>query len=423
MKKPILLGISLAIIVGAGLGVLIWWLVAGRHSSFTTILLEENALGTIPYNAAFTRIRGAGDIFWWFYPTTRSDPSSQPLILWLDGVTGIPPSLLANFGMFGPYDLNMNERTNSWVDNYNLLFVDAPLGTGFSKAERDNQIPKSLEQNSNHLLNALESFYNRNSNYTTTPLYIFGEGHGAQLALSLAIKLAEDAPFEHNLKRVVIGNGIIDPTIALTKLGFYLEELAYVDNNGRNVLETFSNETRQLVADGQNGEAFDKFLSLGRVINEEAGAVAVNLAFIADKLTRESTAVADDFGLRKYVQDASHSRSDILKFMDETVAPALGISNDRVYDEGRVAVLEAFRNVFLLPAVHLSQLEWIENLEWSGKDEFISSPRRTLIVNSRVEGYFRETPRLQFYWMNAAGLSVPFDSPVAMRRVLERILI
>ncbi|KAM3964303.1 uncharacterized protein ACR2FA_001796 [Aphomia sociella] len=449
--STLLITIFLAIVVGAGIGVLIWWLVAGSQSPpYTTVLLEENSLGNVPFNAAFTRIRDTGDMFWWFYPTTRSAAASRPLILWLDGVTGIPPSLLANFGMFGPYDFNMNRRTNSWVDEYNLLFVDAPLGTGFSKPESDNEIPRTLEENGDHLLHMLQSFYGHNSNYRSTPLYIFGEGHGAQLALSLAVKLSE-ASFEHNLKRVVIGNGIIAPTVALSKLGFYLEELGYVDDVGRDVIENLSNETSKLVDDGRYEAAFDKFLSLSQIVNDEAGAVAVNLGYIVDKLTRQSSTISGDFGLRKYVQDNKmlSSRSNLFNFMDETVAPALGISTDTPFDHSREAVLHAFKDTFMLPAVNLiehileetdyvvtiyngnldavsntpGQLEWVENLEWSGKEEFLSSPRHTLIVNGLVEGYFRESSKLQFYWMNAAGLAVPFDSPVAIRRVLERILI
>lgn len=84
---------------------------------FTIIAaLEENGFGDVTYSAALTRIDEGGDVFWWFYPTTAAAATSKPLLLWLDGVTGLPPSLLANFGMFGPIDFNMNKREDSWVN-------------------------------------------------------------------------------------------------------------------------------------------------------------------------------------------------------------------------------------------------------------------------------------------------------------------
>lgn len=85
----------------------------------------------------------------------------------------------------------------------------------------------------------------------------------------------------------MIGNGIISPAVALTKLGFYLEELGYVDANGRSAIENLSSDISNLVNDGQVGDAFDIFINLGDFINDNAGAVAVNLAHIVEKLTRE----------------------------------------------------------------------------------------------------------------------------------------
>lgn len=54
----------------------------------------------------------------------------------------------------------------------------------------------------------------------------------------------------------------------------------------------------------------------------------------------------------------------------------------------------------------LGQLEWVDSLQWNGQTLFLNSSRLPLVVNSLMEGYYRETDRLQFYWMNAAGLSV-----------------
>lgn len=90
-----------------------------------------------------------------------------------------------------------------------------------------------------------------------------------------------------NLHGVVMGNGVISPALAMTKLGFYLEELGYIDANGRAAIETLSNETTTSLSNGDLGDAFDKFISLGQFVNDNAGAVAVNLGHIVEKLTRE----------------------------------------------------------------------------------------------------------------------------------------
>ncbi|KAJ0175694.1 hypothetical protein K1T71_008853 [Dendrolimus kikuchii] len=470
-KKTVIIIVSVVgvALLAAGLSVLIWWLVTDSNDvtddDYTTlapdtettteqVIMEddftiiplEGSMGDLPQTAAYTRIKNSGDMFWWFYPSTNMSRSgtTRPIVLWLDGVTGTPPSLLANFAMFGPHDFNLNRRDNSWIDEYNLLFVDSPLGTGFSTVVNEENIPKTLEENAVHLRFTLESFYTLHEEYVNTPLYIFGEGHGSQLAVALAIELNKPQNFTHNLQGVVIGNGIISPAVALTKLGFYLEELGYIDANGRSAIENLSNETNSLVSTEHLEVAFDKFITLGDFVNDYAGAIAVNLGHIVEKLTRDST---DYFGKKQHMRE-THGFTDDQLFMYEVVAPALRIPANITYDRYRNAVTDAFRGTFMIPATDRveyilqntnltvtiyngnldavsntpGQVEWVENLQWNGQMEFLSSPRLPLVVNSLMEGYYRETERLQFYWMNAAGLSVPLDSPVAMRRVIQRIM-
>ncbi|KAG6456650.1 hypothetical protein O3G_MSEX009847 [Manduca sexta] len=356
-----------ALVIGAGLGILIWWLVTDKamtddggiddidgsgdgadigDNEYDVTELSGDGLGDIPYTAAYTNIRGAGNMFWWFYPTTSPRRSTTPLIVWLDGVTGVPPSLLANFGMFGPYDINMNVRNESWVEQYSLLFIDSPLGTGYSTLE-DGNISTNLDQMTNHLIYTLKSFYSLHKEYLYAPLYIFGQGHGAQQAVSLAAKLKDIDHLAHLPTGVVIGNGIISPALALTKLGFYLEELGYIDGNGRSAVENISNIINKAVNEERFGEAFDRLLSLGKFVNENAGAVAVNLGHIVEKLTQES--LQDPYNQRQFMKKLFGIRS--INIMDEVIRPALGIPNSIKFDGQNENALRAVRSTFMIPAV------------------------------------------------------------------------
>ncbi|KAJ8721620.1 hypothetical protein PYW07_002395 [Mythimna separata] len=445
-KKIFIIGsVIAAAALLAGLGVLIWWLVTRGDDPFSVRLLKGEGIGEFDYTAAFTEIPDVGDVFWWFYPTIAiGNRYNRPIILWLDGVTGVPPSLLANLGMFGPYDINFNRRQDSWINRYNLLFIDAPLGTGFSRPLTNDQIPKTPEENAEHLALTLESFYTVHEGYKGTPLYIFGQAHGAQLALALAANLYQKDIKHINLRGVVLGNAIISPALAMTKLGFYLEELGYIDANGRDAIETLSKETTQLVQGENYEDAFDKFISLGQFVNENAGATAVNLGNIVQKLTREPT-TGDLFGLRDYLRRVLKNTD--LDIMNTEVAAALGIS-DASYDSGREAVINAFKSSFMTPATDKveyilentplsvaiyngnldavsntpGQLEWVENLTWTGMSGFLNAPRQSIVVNRLVEGYQRNGIKLQFFWVNAAGQSTPLDNPAALNSIINRIV-
>ena len=75
---------------------------------------------------------------------SRGDPDTDPLVIWLNGGPGCS-SLLGAFTENGPYNWrynpdadNQNDRAlfvcnkNSWNNHANVMFVDQPIGTGFS---------------------------------------------------------------------------------------------------------------------------------------------------------------------------------------------------------------------------------------------------------------------------------------------------
>lgn len=75
------------------------------------------------------------DIFYWMFES-RDAPSTDPLVLWLTGGPGCA-SEVALFYENGPYQFNedgsLKTNANSWNEVSNLLYVDQPVGTGFSQ--------------------------------------------------------------------------------------------------------------------------------------------------------------------------------------------------------------------------------------------------------------------------------------------------
>ena len=75
------------------------------------------------------------DIFYWWFES-RDNATADPLVLWLTGGPGCA-SEIALFYENGPYKFNDDGKTlrgnpASWNDHANLLYVDQPIGTGFS---------------------------------------------------------------------------------------------------------------------------------------------------------------------------------------------------------------------------------------------------------------------------------------------------
>jgi hypothetical protein len=81
------------------------------------------------------------DLFFYFFES-RSKPSEDPVIMWINGGPGCS-SALGLFMELGPCSVKDDPRSlndtkvnpNSWNSNANIFFLDEPIGVGFSRAE------------------------------------------------------------------------------------------------------------------------------------------------------------------------------------------------------------------------------------------------------------------------------------------------
>jgi len=85
-------------------------------------------------------IREDADMFYWLMPSRRSE-SEDPLVIWLTGGPGCA-SELATFYENGPAwikdDMTFEHNAHSWNENSNVLYVDNPIGVGYSKLDSLN---------------------------------------------------------------------------------------------------------------------------------------------------------------------------------------------------------------------------------------------------------------------------------------------
>lgn len=97
--------------------------------------------------SGYVNIRPNAHTFYWLYYAahfTGSDyepieqPETKPLVLWLQGGPGASSTGFGNFELIGPLDTNLGIRNSSWINYVNLLFVDNPVGTGFSYVDDES---------------------------------------------------------------------------------------------------------------------------------------------------------------------------------------------------------------------------------------------------------------------------------------------
>jgi cathepsin A (carboxypeptidase C) len=129
------------------------------------------------YYAGFEPLDTRGDIFYWMFES-RAEPAKDPLVVWLTGGPGCS-SELALFIENGPFKINKADKTLkshpfSWNNNANLLFLDQPLGTGFSKGK---QLDTTEEQIAADFYTFMTEFLQTFPQFKGRDFFITGESY------------------------------------------------------------------------------------------------------------------------------------------------------------------------------------------------------------------------------------------------------
>jgi len=183
-------------------------------------------------------------MFWVFYEALNVDldgvsTPETPIILWLQGGPGCS-SMTGNFYEIGPWHIGpdhlLHKNDNTWNREYALLFVDNPVGAGYSVVERDEDIPSDQQQLVTQLFAALLAFFDANPGYKVRPFFVGGESYAGKYVPMLGHYImgkkkclgSGSAPERNgclsngdNLFRLdglFIGNGLTHPIVQVIKL-------------------------------------------------------------------------------------------------------------------------------------------------------------------------------------------------------------
>ncbi|RDD46475.1 Lysosomal protective protein [Trichoplax sp. H2] len=170
-------------------------------------------------------------LHYWFFESANN-PATDPLLLWLNGGPGCS-SLDGLFAEHGPFfvkpDLSLGLRQKSWNHFANIIYLESPVGVGFSYS-RNGNIPESLNDNvvANENYAAIKSFFNKFPSYRRHPFYIAGESYAGVYLPTLALRLKNDLSI--NLKGLVIGNGLHDMNSNFNSILYYARYHGLLDH-------------------------------------------------------------------------------------------------------------------------------------------------------------------------------------------------
>ncbi|KAI7735992.1 hypothetical protein M8C21_022404 [Ambrosia artemisiifolia] len=161
----------------------------------------------------------AARMFYFFFES-RGHKTTDPVVIWLTGGPGCS-SELALFYENGPFKIAKNSslvwNEYGWDQASNLLFVDQPIGTGFSYSSDKRDIRHNEQGVSDDLYDFLQAFFKEHPEFAKNDFYITGESYAGHYIPAFAARVHAGNKAKEgihiNLKGFAIGNGLTDPLV------------------------------------------------------------------------------------------------------------------------------------------------------------------------------------------------------------------
>jgi len=186
-----------------------------KRAPFTPISSDQIVGDVFPEASKFgyIPIAARGEMWYWYFDS-RDKPDTDPLLIWFSGGPGCS-SEFAVFFENGPMTTDGNTaqlRKDSWNNNANVLFMDQPLGTGYSTVNKD-----SYALNREDVVRDFYEFITKLfdtadfAKFKGRPLYLAGESYGGHWLPYISNYLYLKKNPDVNIQGVAIGNGYINP--------------------------------------------------------------------------------------------------------------------------------------------------------------------------------------------------------------------
>ena len=156
------------------------------------------------------------------------------MVLWLQGGPGASGSGYGNFEELGPLDSDLKPRNTSWVQAANVIFIDSPVGAGFSYVDNDAAYVTTDEQVGADLVTLFTNITQRIPELQTSPFWIFCESYGGKETISFATALVaaiSAGTLKMNFKGFAIGDSWVSPIDFVDTWAPFLRSLSVMDEH------------------------------------------------------------------------------------------------------------------------------------------------------------------------------------------------
>lgn len=419
-----------------------------------------------------------GHLFFWMFEAKNS-LETAPLVIWLTGGAGCSSAM----GLFlenGPFKIQSDSsfllRPYSWNENATVLYLDQPVGTGFSYTDQKPPLqgtPDEVQhQIGEQFYNFLLKFYSVFPEYKTRPLFITGESFAGNYIPHIAAHIVEKnktSSFKVNLGGLMLGAAWVYPLYQYKSYTDYAYGVGLIEMKKKVELDEIFKQCEEEL---NKGEAGDSCYEIRATIMEESGngAVMVDSEDMRHYITYTPNA---PFGipntppeldaLKKYMNKdcfdyvcfnncmnnapdypgclkecseqkcvikalhATASQKDWKDCSSDVINSLQPIINNPTYkllpsllNEGMPILISGSQYDFVIN--HLGIEQYLRHVEWTGLEGYLQADRHTWSYANTPAGYYKTYKNLTYIMVIGAGHMGPYDKPGPFLDMLNRFI-
>ncbi|PKS12992.1 hypothetical protein jhhlp_000333 [Lomentospora prolificans] len=394
------------------------------------------------------------NMWFWFFEA-RENPETAPLISWLGG----GPGNAAEYGLFtqnGPcqfYDEDTEPSLNPHsFNNYaNVLYIDQPIGTGFSYG--DTSQVNSTKDSSPYVWNLLQAFSAAFPEYEGRDFGIFTESYGGHTGPEVARYILE--------KNEEIEKGADGTKINLVALGLSnawfdarMQELANIEYAFNNPYRPLINETVRDELLSLYNETVVPSIDKCRATDSMEDCFGAYMTYLNDLEFRMLAAARETYGtvdigdIRanptrpntqhiQYLQrpDIQEAVGGLTNYTDSGGAIGIVLSGDGKYPYAKsfTSELSDVVKAGVKVLIWTGDADYVcnyvgtqriaESVEWSGQQVFTDAAMEPYTVNGIQKGEFKKLDNLNLARVYEAGHNLMWYQPEAGIQIFRQFLI
>nr|GLL18295.1 serine carboxypeptidase-like 17 isoform X1 [Ipomoea trifida] len=219
----------------------------------------------------------------YYFTKSESQPESDPIILWLTGGPGCS-ALSGLLFEIGPFTLEKEKYNGSlprivlnpysWSKVASIIFLDSPVGTGFSYAKTPSALQSSDMQTCHETYEFVRKWLNDHPEFISNPFYVAGDSYSGILVPIISQFISDGNEMgihpQINLQGYMLGNPLTFPEENDYKIQF-AHGMALISDELYESLQVHCNGKYQSV-DPSNAKCLQDINTFNELINGLDGA-------------------------------------------------------------------------------------------------------------------------------------------------------